>query len=143
VFYLKRLCSKIGYDLALEKNMDDRITIIEGPTPTFELIDDGWAIGLNESPFLYDMALTRLRTFNGPALVERCHRAWSKQEPIYLHYRNEIGLEEKIPIVAARAVDTDDGNVLLLWVRHEIDDLDLDEDDDIDIEDDSDDLTGA
>ena len=123
--------------------MEDQITIIEGPPPVFEHVDESWAQSLNESPDLYDMALTRLRTFNGRALVERCHRAWSKQEPIYLHYRNEIGLEEKIPIVAARAVDSDDGNVLLLWVRREIDDLDLDEDDDIDIEDDSDDLTGA
>ena len=125
--------------------MDDRITIIEGPTPIFEDSHDGWAIGLNEGPILFDTAITRLRTFNGPALVERCHKAWSKKEPIYLHYRNDIGLEEKIPIVAARTVDTDDGNMLFLWVRREIDDLMLDEDDDdFDIDDDdSDDLTGA
>lgn len=57
--------------------MENKITIIEGPPPTFEAIDDGWALGLNEGPFLYDLAMTRLRTFNGPALVERCHRAWN------------------------------------------------------------------
>lgn len=96
---------------------DDKITIIEGPPPTFENVSDGWAIGLNESPFLYDMALTRLRTFNGPALVERCHRAWSKNGAMYLHYRNTLGLEEQAPIMAARTTETSDGHVLLLWVR--------------------------
>ena len=98
--------------------MEDRITIIEGPTPVFEDSHDGWAIGMNEGPILYDTALTRLRTFNGPALVERCHRAWSKQEPIYLHYRNDMGLEEKVPILAARASEVDEGQVLFLWVRY-------------------------
>ena len=97
--------------------MDDKITIIEGPTPVFEDTNDGWAIGLNESPMLYDTLFTQVRTFNGPALVERCHHAWKKNATIYLHYRNEMGLEEKAPIVAARSVDTDDGQVLLLWLR--------------------------
>lgn len=99
--------------------MDDRITIIEGPTPVFEEINDGWALGLNESPVLYELVMTRVRTFNGQALVERCHRAWNDQSNIYLHYRNELGLEEKAPILAARSVSTHDGSVLLLWVRLE------------------------
>lgn len=97
--------------------MDDKITIIEGPTPVFEDTNDGWAIGLNESPMLYDTLFTQVRTFNGPALVERCHHAWKRNSTIYLHYRNEMGLEEKAPIVAARSVDTNDGQVLLLWLR--------------------------
>jgi hypothetical protein len=112
---------------------EEKITIIEGPPPDFEDIDDGWALGLNESPYMYDLALTRLRTFNGPALVERCHRAWRKQEPIYLHYRTPIGLEEKAPIMAARSLETGDGQVLVLWVRREHDEteieIDLDDDD--------------
>ena len=49
--------------------MDDKITIIEGPTTILEDNQDGWAMGLNEGPLLYEMVLTRLRTFNGPALV--------------------------------------------------------------------------
>ncbi len=97
--------------------MEDKITIIEGPTPVFEDINDGWAVGLNESPILYDTIFTEVRTYNGPALVERCHRAWKKQASIYLHYKNEDGLEEKAPIVAARSVDSDQGQVLLLWLR--------------------------
>lgn len=115
--------------------MDDRITIIEGPPPTFEEIDDGWALGLNESSEFYDLALTRLRTFNGPALVERCHRAWSKQEFIYLYYRNLMGLEERAPILAARSMEASEGQVLLLWIRRKPEDTEIeldfgDEDDD-------------
>lgn len=106
--------------------MEDRITIIEGPPPVFERIDDGWPLGLNEAPSYYDMALTRLRTFNGPALVERCHRAWSQNEPIYLHYRNEMGLENKVPILAIRASEVEEGQVLHLWVRNSVDDPQVD-----------------
>jgi hypothetical protein len=88
--------------------MDDKITIIEGPPPVFEAVNDGWALGLNESAALSVPALTRLRTFNGPALVERCYRAWKAKSPINLHYRNDMGM--------ARNVDTPEGHVLLLWV---------------------------
>jgi hypothetical protein len=97
--------------------MDDKITIIEGPTPTFEGVSDGWALGLNESPYLYELAMTRLRTFNGPALVERCHRAWNSHSAIYLHYRDRMGLEEQAPIMAARSMETDEGHMLILWIR--------------------------
>lgn len=98
---------------------EEKITIIEGPPPTFEEIDAGWVLGLNESPYVYDLALTRLRTFNGQALVERCHRAWRHQNPIFLHYRNDIGLEERVPIMAARNVETEEGQMLMLWIRRE------------------------
>jgi len=97
--------------------MEDKITIIEGPTPEFEDISDGWALGLNESPLLYDTIFTQVRTLNGPALVERCHRAWKENDTIYLHFKNRMGIEEKAPITAVRSVDTDEGQILLLWVR--------------------------
>jgi len=96
--------------------MEDKITIIEGPPPIFEHVNDGWALGLNESPSLSVPALTRLRTFNGPALVERCYSAWHNKNSIHLHYRDEAGLEETAPILAARNVETPEGHVLLLWV---------------------------
>jgi len=98
------------------RTMEDKITIIEGPPPVFEAVTDGWALGLNESAGLSVPALTRLRTFNGPALVERCYRAWSAKGPIHLHYRNDMGMEQSAPILAARNVETPDGHVLLLWV---------------------------
>jgi len=99
--------------------MDDKITIIEGPPPTFESTEGGWAAGLSEGSAQYDTSLTRLRTFNGPALVERCHKAWSTQGAMFLHYRNMIGLEERAPILAARSLESKDGHVLLLWVRRD------------------------
>jgi hypothetical protein len=118
--------------------MSDKITIIEGPPPTFEAVQDGWALGLNEGPFLYDLALTRLRAFNGAALVERCHRAWHNHNSIQLEYRNEYGLEENTPILAARNLQSSDGDVLLLWVRREPEDTAADfDDDDGELDDDS------
>lgn len=105
--------------------MDDKITIIEGPPPTFEAVSEGWVQGLNESPSLADMAITRLRTFNGPALVERCHRAWRNQQSILLEYRSEDGLERQAPIVAARYVEMEEGQLLLLWVRITDEDVEL------------------
>ena len=122
-----------------KNNLEDKITIIEGPPPVFEPIEDGWALGLTEGPFLFDMSLTQVRTFNGPELVERCHRMWKENGIIHLHYRNEMGVEEKVPIMAARSIETDEGQVLLLWTRHspeefeefdDLDDFDDGEDDD-------------
>jgi hypothetical protein len=120
--------------------MDNKITIIEGPTPNFDSVEtdfimgiNGWTSGLSEGPYLYDTARTTLRTFNGEALLERCHNAWARQTTMYLEYRDPIGLTKEVPIVAARAVDTDDGDLLVLWVRKDPeddeDDLDIDFDD--------------
>jgi len=108
--------------------MDEKITIIEGPPPTFEAIGDGWAMGLNDSPSLYNIALTRLRTFNGPALLERCYRAWRNQNTINLEYRSMDGLQNQAPILAARTLDVDDGQMLFLWVRLPFDEDSLTED---------------
>jgi hypothetical protein len=108
----------LWYDFPTNRSlMDDNITIIEGPLPVFEPVQDGWALSLGEGPYLPLTLLTRLRTFNGPALVERCYRRWRLNQSIHLHYRNDLGLEEKAPIVAARSINTDDGNVLLLWIQ--------------------------
>jgi len=121
--------------------MDNRITIIEGPTPNFESVEtdfilgiNGWTAGLSEGPYLYDTARTTLRTFNGQALLERCHKAWTKKMTMYLEYRDPIGLKKEVPIVAARAVDSENGDMLVLWVRQEYQedeeaDIDLDFDD--------------
>jgi hypothetical protein len=120
--------------------MDDKITIIEGPPPTFEAVTEGWVSGLNESPTLGNIAITRLRTFNGPALVERCYKAWRSQQTIHLEFRGSDGLERTAPIVAARYVEVDDGHLLLLWVRLDEEEVEVelgyeddfgDEDDDL------------
>ena len=40
-----------------KRTMDEKITIIEGPPPTFEEVNESWVLGLNESPILADIAL--------------------------------------------------------------------------------------
>ncbi len=97
--------------------MDDKITIIEGPPPTFEDVHEGWPLGLNESPTLHKLALTRLRTFNGPSLVERCYRSWKKRQIIQLEFKAADGLIHRTPIVASRSMEAADGQLILLWVR--------------------------
>ncbi len=83
----------------------------------FEERADEWVQSLAEAAQPSRTALTRLRTFNGPSLVERCYRAWHNKQNIQLEYRSSDGLEETAPIVAARSLETVDGQVLLLWVR--------------------------
>jgi len=118
--------------------MDNRITIIEGPTPNFDSVEtdfimgiNGWTAGLSEGPYLYDTARTTLRTFNGEALLKRCHNAWAHQATMFLEYRDPIGMKKEVPIVAARAIDSDNGDLLVLWVRKDPED---DEDSDMDID---------
>jgi hypothetical protein len=66
-----------------------------------------------------------LRTFNGPELVERCQRAWTNQRTIQLEYRTPEGLSAEVPIVAARCMDSGEGDVLLLWVRFPDDSIEV------------------
>ena len=122
--------------------MDDKITIIEGPPPTFENVNQGWVYGLQESPSLGDIALTRFRTFNGGELVERCYRTWRDQHTIHLEFRDPDGLERLVPIVAARVLDIDDGQMIYLWVRLVDDEVELEFGYDDDLGDDSDDDFG-
>lgn len=95
----------------------EKITIIEGPPPTFELVSEGSLIGLTESSSPYQVALCRLRTYNGAALVERCYRAWRDGQNVNLEYRTEEGLTAEAPIVATRWAEQDEGQVLMVWVR--------------------------
>jgi hypothetical protein len=118
--------------------MDNKITIIEGPTPNFDSVEtdfimgmNGWTAGLSEGPFLYDTARTTVRTFNGEALLERCHNAWAHKATMFLEYRDPIGMKKEIPIIAARTVDAEGGDLLVLWVRQ---DPEEDESADIDID---------
>jgi hypothetical protein len=99
------------------QDKDRIITIIEGPPPTFEVIGDGWPQSISDNAQPANLAVTRLRTFNGQSLVERCHRAWDKREGIQLEYRQSDGLIKQVPIIATRNVKTPDGDMLLLWLR--------------------------
>jgi hypothetical protein len=125
--------------------MDEKITIIEGPPPTFEAIPDLWVHGLTDGMTQTDIVVTHLRTYNGPTLVERCHRAWRNQKNITLEYRTPEGLPAEVPIVAARNMKTEEGDMLMLWLRLTDDGVGLEigyEDDfDDDFDDDLDEIT--
>lgn len=117
--------------------MDEKISIIEGPAPTFEHVGDVWANGIAESPTLGNVVVTQLRTFNGPSLVERCHRAWREKDSIHLEYRGRDSFNREALIVAARHTESDDGQLLILWLRMPEDEIKIefrydDQDDDID-----------
>lgn len=103
----------------------EKITIIEGPPPTFEFVANAWLYGLTEGPQPARIAVCRVRTFNGPSLVERCYRAWRDGQPISLEYRAEDGLTEEVPIVAARWVEIEEGDVLMVWVRLDEDEMEI------------------
>ena len=91
----------------------EKITIIEGPPPTFEVVSDSWLLGLIEGPYAGMVAMCRVRSLNGPTLVERCYRAWRDGTPMNLEYRTEDGLTQEAPIVAVRWVEVADGHMLL------------------------------
>jgi hypothetical protein len=95
----------------------EKITIIEGPPPQFEPPHEVWPQSVTEGPAPRKVAMTRLRTFNGPALVQRCWRAWDKGDPIHLEYRDDEGLTQLARIVAARWSEVAEGQVLFLYVR--------------------------
>lgn len=105
-----------------------KITVIEGPPPVFEAVNEGWALALMESLNIKTPALTRLNVFNGPELVERCYQRWDNKLPIDLHYLDETSVEHLVPIVAARNVETSAGHVLLLWLAFDYDKVEYESD---------------
>jgi hypothetical protein len=109
----------------------EKITIIEGPPPTFELATEPWLMGVAEGPYPTQIALCKLRTHNGPALVERCYRAWRDQQTIKLEFRTEDGLTQQAPIISARWMEMQEGDVLLLWVRLDDDEVEIELDFDL------------
>jgi len=97
--------------------MPEKITVIEGPTPEFREVNGLWIQGVTESPGQFETYYTELRTFDGRALVERCKNAWHGGEEILLEFRANDGLTDELPIIAAHADDTEEGEILQLWVR--------------------------
>ena len=105
--------------------MTEKITIIEGPTPEFREVNGLWIHGVTESPGQFDTYYTELRAFDGIALVDRCSAAWERNESIVLEYRTETGLVDEITIIAAHFEDTNDGDLLQLWVRQPREDIEF------------------
>ena len=123
----------------MSKAEPQKITIIEGPPPTFEVAAESWLYGLVEGSVPAQAALCRLRTFNGAALVERCYRAWRDGQGILLEYRAEDGSTQEAPIVAARWIEVDEGQMLLLWVRLDLNEAEIE----LEVDDEADDDPGG
>ena len=105
--------------------MTEKITIIEGPTPEFREVSGLWIQGVAETSGQFDTLFTELRAFDGLSLVERCSSAWNKNETIVLEYRNQAGLVDEIIIIAAHLEETEDGDMLQLWVRQPREDVEF------------------
>jgi hypothetical protein len=110
----------------------EKITIIEGPPPTFEASNDPLLLGLTECPSPMQIVMCRLRTHNGPELTERCYRAWSKGETISLEFKTEEGLTLQAPIVASRWTEIPEGHLIMLWVQLDDEEITIDFDFDLD-----------
>lgn len=93
------------------------ITIVEGPEPQFSALDDTWALSLLEGPRHVGLEHCLLRTFSGPAMIERCRDAWEQGRPVLLDFPNRLGLRRRLPVAAARYEAIPEGMVLHLWVR--------------------------
>ncbi len=93
------------------------ITIVEGPTPEFHVAPEDWALGLSESPGGALPARARMRTFNGPKMLERCTRAWGQGRPVLLDFPDNLGMRKQALVLAARWEEVDEGHVLYLWVQ--------------------------
>ena len=105
--------------------MAEKITIIEGPTPEFQEVNGLWIQGVADSPGQFDTYYTELRAFDGFALVDRCRTAWQNNQAVVLEFRTEAGLIDEITIIAAHSEETDDGDVLQLWVRQPREDVEF------------------
>ncbi len=105
--------------------MTEKITIIEGPTPEFREVNGLWIQGVADSPGQFDTYFTELRAFDGYSLVDRCINAWQNKESIVLEYRTEAGLTDEITILAAHNEESDDGDLIQLWVRQPREDVEF------------------
>ncbi len=93
------------------------ISIIEGPPPNFQFVDEQWTQSLQESTTPYEMARCDTRTFNGPKMLARCRRAWDEKRPVMLEFRDLDGLKHRVEVCGVRYEKLDDGTLLQLWVR--------------------------
>lgn len=96
------------------------ITIVEGPTPEFHMVTDAWTFSVAEGQSPYIAATCQVRSFDGERLIERCQRAWRRQAPIWLDFKESDGLRRQVEIIGARLERIDNVDVLNLWVRQKV-----------------------
>ena len=128
-----------------EINEPELISIIEGPPPQFQFVDDQSLLGFQNTQGPFEVARTDTRTFNGPKMITRCRNAWEQKRPVMLEYKDMDGLKQRVEICGIRFDQLDEGTLLQIWVRMpvemqliEIDDEDEEDDEEIDEFDDGD-----
>ena len=104
------------------------ITIIEGPTPEFHPSPQDWLQSIYEGPDDRDAVFCQLRTNNGNDIMERCQQAWHEGRLVRLEYPDEMRLRQLADVIAMRLSDTEDGQMLQLWLSFLLDN-DEEEDD--------------
>lgn len=109
------------------------ITIIEGPTPEFHPSPQDWLQSIYEGPDDRDAVFCQLRTNNGRDILDRCMEAWNQGRPVRLEYPDEMRMRQLADVIAMRLSDTEEGQLLQLWLSFPLD-YDEDEDDDDDAE---------
>ena len=118
------------------------ITIIEGPPPEFVLSQEVWPQSMWEGSTPRSLAVCQMRTFSGPSMLERCTRAWHEGRPVRLDFPQMDGLRRQVDVIAARAENVPEGDVLYLWAAVPLvvqqamtsDDAAADDEDDDDID---------
>lgn len=111
------------------------ISIIEGPTPEFQPTSQRWLQSIHESPVDQGVAMCQLRTANGPDILDRCQSAWRENRPVKLDFPDELRMRQQVDVVAMRMEDTEEGQVLVLWVALPFETIFVAEDDDFDNDD--------
>ena len=132
-----------------EVDEPELISIIEGPPPQFQFVDDPSLLGFQNTQGPFEVARTDTRTFNGPKMIDRCRNAWAQKRAVMLEYRDMDGLKQRVEICGIRFDKLDEGTLLQIWVRMpvEMQLIELEDDDEQDEEadefdDDESDTTG-
>lgn len=112
------------------------IEIIEGPTPEFRSTAQTWLQSLHEGPEVAEVAMCQLRTATGEDIKARCEDAWQDSRPVRLDYPDEWGMRQRLDVVAMRLSETEEGQLLTLWVSVPYDLLDDVDEEDFDVDDD-------
>lgn len=103
------------------------ITVLEGPTPEFRPSPYMWFQSIYEGPEDADVLMCELRTLNGESIVERCLNAWQENRPVKLDFPDYLRLRKQFDVVAMRLQELEEGPMLLLWVRHPVDEQEEEE----------------
>jgi hypothetical protein len=106
------------------------ITIIEGPTPEFQITPQEWVQSLYEGAEDRIVANCQLRTANGPDIVARCRKAWDEQRSVKLDFPDELRMRQQVDVMSLRLSEIDEGQVLNIWVALPVEFVQAIEDDD-------------